>query len=203
MNTMKTYCSMALLFGARLCFAQAPEGAAVEIFVEQDGLSGSTSVTYEMHATSSVWGSDLALTDESSLHESFLTITGTNYGDLNAGWDFVTTPPSPPMPKFSFALYRFTCDHEIQFTCYMDYRDCNYNGSYFMDTKIVYHSTSHGFQWTNLQGNPIAWHSINSGDTLRIWQMENQSSYSTLCFQPTDPSNLTVTRQTDGVLFES
>ena len=98
----------------------------LEIFARVVYASGGTTTDISANAMSARWDENDNLTSIYSF--SSVSITGSNPGQDNYGWDFVTSkddgflPGDIPAPDIAHGLYKFSIPGTH---FYIDYRDCN------------------------------------------------------------------------------
>jgi hypothetical protein len=163
-----------------------------ELFISQINM-GSNSLTWTLKAQSTIWGYDRYIT--TYYDSSSISITG-NRWELD-GWSFGTAGEG--IPLFAYSLYKlgFDSNHYI----FIDFRDSYYFGGHYStysttpDVVIRYDGSTQSLAWKDKDITPDEWHSVAVGNTLTIWEMKNQGSPTTADFQPTSPTNLTVTNE--------
>ncbi len=162
---------------------QAPLGINFEIYAEVVNASGGTTTDIVANVMSVSWDENDNFTNNYSF--SSVTITGSNPGEDNFGWDFVTShDPDDPYPVIAHGLYKFSVPGT---NFYIDYRDCNMPYSGGPDIWIRYDNNLGTFAYKPRGSNNFT--SISNEQTLNIWEILDQGAPVTACFQPTTPSN--------------
>jgi len=150
-----------------------------------------------LSAESSVWGAN-KWADDLLLTDLYNTSQYTASSEL-WGWNFVLSKDGPSgTPIFGYGLYKFSKDKYNYF--YLDYRDdrfgnySNFGGPYGheVDLWIKFNIESPGTFYYSTDGDE-PWISISNGDTLSIWEIKQMGNPTRDRFQPTTPSDLTVT----------
>jgi hypothetical protein len=179
-----------LLASSLLIAEENPLAPEVELFVSQINM-GSTSLTWTLEAQSTIWDVD-SKNITTDYQSSSITITGNS--ERNWGWSFGVATQG--IPLFAYSLYKLGFDSN--YYIYLDYRDSNFddpNYGYSQDVVIRYNNSTQSFNWQDDDDSSNTWHNVSIGNTLTIWEMKSQSSHTTAGFQPTSPTNLTVTNE--------
>jgi hypothetical protein len=165
----------------------------LELFLQQYEVSTSPTSYTATGVGSAMWNNWFCLTQSDSFwNPGSVTISGLDTTTYQHGWDFVTSITTN-VPILAAGLYHLTISDREE-TFFLDYRDDSLVvGGIGVDVLIRFE----GFTGT-LYGrgsNPIsAWDAFSSGDTIRIWKLKRGSEALPLTsrFQPTDPTNLTI-----------
>jgi hypothetical protein len=193
-----------MLISSLLAQEQKSAGGDRELYIQQLNIGTSEGVIWRMEAIGTVWEAyvnPLYISPSGSivydLHETFI---GTINPGTNTGFN---SYPMDPGNRFALGLYRISLSSSqgidsTQTYIYVDLRDGRYAGEYqsgpgTVDIVIRFDKANGTFYWNNKVNQvytPIA-----NGETISIWRIKGKDAPITSGFQPTDPSNLTITSE--------
>jgi hypothetical protein len=184
-----------------------PMGGSSELYIEQLNFGAQESVTWRMEAIGVVWDCwdhPLYIAPYSNgVYDLQNIFIGTITREMFKGFN---SRPFEPGINFAIGLYR------ISLSCstagidpasnyiYVDFRDCRYTTEYSggpgsVDIRIRYDKSDGTFYWNNKVNQvytPLA-----NGETIGIWRIKGKEAPITSGFQPTTPTNLTVTSENE------
>ena len=165
-----------------------------EVILQTSHTGGNTMVFVAV-AVSDRLGADRNLT--TSYYTSNLYI----YGDCEPatcsdpdGWDFVTSPDYGD-PVLALGLYKIYHYDHPSYYFYVDLRDDRVVSGdpslYFVDVYYRWDDGAYTWEWKR-PGDGYYYASIDTGQTLKLWEQCGQTAPTNSKFQPTDPTDLTL-----------
>ena len=166
-----------------------------EVYMQQINV-GTGTVTWTMTGVGTrMWDAQFCETSDGDLwNADAIEVTGLDTAFSN-GWNFVTGAGFGP--RLGAGLYRLTNTYETGVVYFVDFRDDSLmvTGGPGVDIVIRYDGSG-PLSARGANQNPFpAWTTFSSGDTIRVWKLKRGSSAQadTTKFQPTTPTNLTLT----------
>ena len=185
------------IFGTNRAFAETLI-LPIELYIGI--VNASANITFTMTAESVVWAANRWFEDDFLISDEYNTSQWTADYTLTSvdsweGWHFVTSQGSL-FPVYAYGLYKFSMDQYNYF--YLDYRDDrygNYSGfgepfGHEIDLWIKYDANSYTFYYST---DKIYWVEIDNGELYAIWEIKQMGDPTKDKFQPTTPTNLSVT----------
>ncbi len=178
-----------------------------ELYIAAKNVPSQNELTFTLQSQGPVWDSTYYL---STIYPGGTVDTyGATFPAFYAGYDFTgstdwscnCSPTCCYGGTIAFGMYKVSCSDGGYF--YLDYTDDAYGRSYavgLMDVWILYDDSENEFYWSSdhTGGNLGTFTRITNGNTVGVWTMYGYSSPQDQSkFQPTTPTNLQVTWNSD------
>ena len=181
-----------------------------EIFLIVEGASNSTSTIFKAVPEGQLWNTDKYISNSFNTAETI--ISGNNGGNAADGWNIVfsgsTINAPADRPLLPYGLYKILINGSEKL--WIDLTDCNYTidqeypyGGNSPDLFIKYvYSGINGI--TRVKRSSEDYEIIGDNDTLRLWDIIDIPNYipNNNCFQPSSPSNLSISNNNSKVKLE-